>query len=295
MQGFLVVCTVFIYWGVWKMTIFIASAFSKGNIGGNKAGVCLLGETLNEQQKIAVAKQLGFSETVYISMGKNGFKLEYFTPAEEVPLCGHATIAAFVVMRDKLALDKDRYMIETRSGILSVTLDGNMVFMEQNKPEFFETLSKTDVAKCFDIDAVSDNLPIEIGSTGLRDIMLPVRNLEVLEAMNPNFDEISSISRKFDVVGIHAFTFEGRRIVCRNFSPLFDVPEESATGTSNCVLASYLWRNSIVRNSEYTFEQGYNLGSPSEIIVRLSASGDTINEVLVGGTGYLAGEKLVNI
>ena len=198
-------------------------------------------------------------------------------------------------MRDKLALDKDRYAIETKSGYLSVILDSNMVFMEQNKPVFFETLSRTDVEKCFDIDVVSNKFPIEIGSTGLRDIMLPVRSLEVLEAMNPNFGEISFISRKFDVVGVHAFSLDGKRIVCRNFAPLFGVPEESATGTSNCVLASYLWRNNIVRKSEYIFEQGGTLGSPSEIIVRLSASGDDIGKVLVGGTGYLVGQKLINI
>jgi len=95
------------------MTIFIASAFSKNKMGGNKAGVCLYGD-----------------------------KLEYFTPAEEVPLCGHATIASFVVMRDKSMLGKNEYTIETKSGSVSVILDSTMVFMKQSKPLFYETLSK---------------------------------------------------------------------------------------------------------------------------------------------------------
>ena len=277
------------------MIVFIASAFSKDNMGGNQAGVCLLGEAYNAQQKLAVAKQLGFSETAYISTGKNGFQLEYFTPVAEVPLCGHATIASFVVMRDKLSLDKETYTIETKSGNLSVTLDGDMVFMEQNKPAFYETLSKADMAKCFDIEVANDQLPIEIGATGLRDIMLPVKSLEILEAMKPNFDEISSISQKFNTVGIHAFSFDGARIVCRNFAPLYGIPEESATGTSSCVLASYLWKNNIVRKKEYTFEQGYALNSPSEIIVRLTTSDDNIDQIVVGGKGYSVGEKLINI
>jgi len=277
------------------MTIYIASGFSKHNMGGNPAGVCLLGEALNAQEKLAIAKQLGFSETAYVSAGETGFRLEYFTPAEEVPLCGHATIAAFVVMRDKLPLNKSAYFIETKSGRLSVTLDGDMVFMEQNKPQFYETLSKADVANCFDLDVASDTLPIEIGSTGLRDIMLPVRSLEVLEAMRPNFDEISSISQKFNTVGIHAFAFDGERIVCRNFAPLYDIPEESATGTSNCVLASYLWKHHVIRKNEYTFEQGYALNSPSEIIVRLTISGNHIDQVMVGGKGYLIDERQICI
>ncbi|MCL1863992.1 MAG: PhzF family phenazine biosynthesis isomerase [Defluviitaleaceae bacterium] len=192
-------------------------------------------------------------------------------------------------MRNKLALDKNKYTIETKSGDLDVALQDDMVFMEQNKPEFFKTLSKTDIAKCFDIDVVCKNLPIVIGSTGLHDIMLPVKSFEILEAMTPNFNEISSVSQKFNVIGIHAFCLNQERIACRNFAPLYDIPEESATGTSNCVLAGYLWQNNI-RKSEYIFEQGYTTGSPSEIIVRLTTNGDDISKVLVGGRGYLVGE-----
>ncbi|MCL2839427.1 MAG: PhzF family phenazine biosynthesis protein [Defluviitaleaceae bacterium] len=277
------------------MTIFIASAFSKNNMGGNTAGVCLHGEALDKGQKMAISKKLGFAETAYISTGKNGFMVEYFTPAEEVPLCGHATIASFIVMQNKLPLNKSEYIIETKCGNLHVILDDEMVFMEQKKPIFYETLSKIDLARCFDMDVINDKFPIEIGSTGLRDIILPVKDLTILERMKPSFGEISAISRKFNTVGIHAFTLDGERIVCRNFAPLYDVPEESATGTSNCVLASYLWKNNILRKNEYIFEQGYTLNSPSEIIVRLTTNHDNIDKVVVGGKGYLMDEKTINI
>lgn len=295
------------------MKIFIASAFSKNNKGGNKAGVCLLDKALSRSQKMAISKELGFAETAYISAEKNNFIIEYFTPAEEVPLCGHATIASFVVMREmrlaanqldksknhqifaKIPLKQGEYIIETKSGELSVVLDNDMVLMQQNKPAFYETLQSTDIESCFDVEVASDKFPIEIGSTGLRDIMLPVRDLLTLENMNPNFDEITAISRKFDTVGIHAFAIDGKRVVCRNFAPLYDVPEESATGTSNCVLASYLWKNNIIRNNEYVFEQGNFMNSPSEIIVRLTINGSEISKVVVGGRGYLLGEKTINI
>ena len=277
------------------MRIIIASAFSKNGSGGNKAGVCTYGEGLNALQKQQVAKELGFSETVYISTGKKSFKLEYFTPSDEVPLCGHATIAAFVVMRELIKLEKNSYLIETKSGDFHVSFDGDLVFMEQAKPEFFEILSKTDIQKCFDIEVCHDKLPIEIGSTGLRDIILPVKDLMTLEAMNPNFDEISALSQAVDAVGIHAFTIDGKRIVCRNFAPLYDIPEESATGTSNCVLACYLWKNNILKEDKYTFEQGYSLGSPSEIVVHLETDGEVITKVSVGGKGYLVGEQIVEV
>lgn len=277
------------------MKIFIASAFSKNRAGGNKAGVCLHGEVLQKQQKKAISKKLGFAETAYISTSKNDFVIEYFTPYDEVPLCGHATIASFIVMREKMLLNKNEYNIKTKSGRLVVILDGAMVFMEQNKPIFYETLTKKDMAGCFDIDVINDEAPIEIGSTGLRDIMLPIKDLATLSAMKPNFSEICALSRNFGTVGIHAFCFDDKRIICRNFAPLYDIPEESATGTSNCVLASYLWKNNIVRKNEYIFEQGFMLNSPSEIFVRLTTSNDNIDKIMVGGEGYLIGEELINI
>jgi len=256
------------------------------------AGVGLLSKELSNQRKLDIAAQLGFSETAYVTVIGDKFRFEYFTPTEEVPLCGHATIAAFVVIRDKFSPSKDTYVIETKSGDLSVTLDGDMIFMEQNNPRFYETIQKSDIAACFDMDFVNDKLPIKIGTTGLRDIILPVKSLETLETMKPNLDEISKISHKFDTVGIHAFCFSEERIICRNFAPRYGIPEESATGTSNCVLAGYLWHNNI-RKNEYIFEQGYSLNSPSEIIVRLTTDGDDISRVFVGGAGYVGGKKSV--
>ena len=82
----------------------------------------------------------GYSETVFLSdSGKADFKLEYFTPKGEVPLCGHATIASFIVLRELGRLKKSEYTIETAAGLLKVWIDGDgLVFMEQNSPSFFQ-------------------------------------------------------------------------------------------------------------------------------------------------------------
>ena len=279
-------------------TLFVASAFSKDNAGGNKAGVCLLGEGLTTEQKMNISKKLGYAETVFISTSfkKDAtFKLEYFTPSDEVALCGHATIGAFAVMREKLALEKNSYMIETKEVNLQVKFEDSKIFMEQNKPSFDKILNAEDLQKCFDIDVVNTNLSIQRVSTGLWDIMLPVKDLETLNAMKPNFEEISNISRKFETVGIHAFVIDNKRIICRNFAPLYEVPEESATGTSNCALASYLYNHNIIKSNEYKFEQGYSLNSPSEIIVKLETENNEIQKVIVGGNGYIVEEKEVEV
>ena len=73
--------------------VYVASAFSKDGAGGNKAGVVLERPELAAAEKMAIAKELGYSETAFVCRSSAAdFSLEYFTPTEEVPLCGHATI-----------------------------------------------------------------------------------------------------------------------------------------------------------------------------------------------------------
>lgn len=161
--------------------------------------------------------------------------------------------------------------------------------MEQTRPKFFETLAIDEVKECFDIDCISD-IPIQIVSTGLKDILVPIMDREKLLTMKPDFDKITNISRKYDTIGIHAFTFdtvhENSSALCRNFAPLYDVYEEAATGTSNCALACYLSKHKYIDSDKYIFEQGYNFPDPSEIYVSLVKKDQEIDKVFVGGNGY---------
>jgi PhzF family phenazine biosynthesis protein len=282
--------------GMMKVKVYVVSAFCKDNDGGNKAGVVLFNDSLSDADKRAISSELGYAETVFVNECENAdFKIEYFTPAEEVPLCGHATIATFAMMQHLNMLDKREYTFETKAGILNISIDDGRVFMEQNKPEYFEILEKAEIEDCFDIDCILDKCPIQIVSTGLRDIIVPIENEQALNGMEPDFDRITEISRRQDVVGMHAFALEGERIICRNFAPLYDISEESATGTANCALVSYLYRHGIVRKDEYTIEQGQSLNSPSEIIVRIFENGGEIERIFVGGYGNFVEEREIGI
>ena len=191
-----------------KVNVYVASAFSKDDMGGNRAGV-VLGETkLNKAEKTAIAYQLGYSETAFVlKSGKADFKLEYFTPTGEVPLCGHATVGTFAVLRHLHRLDKPCHTIETKSGILRVTDSGDgLILMEQNAPRFYETLNKDDLQRCFPTDILAHDMPIQIVSTGLKDILVPVSSPEALERMIPDFAAVSRLSREKDCVGVHAFS-----------------------------------------------------------------------------------------
>ncbi len=277
--------------------VYVASAFCKDNIGGNKAGVVLYENSLNDNDKKKIAKELGYAETAFITeSAKADFKIEYFTPAEEVPLCGHATIASFGILKYLNKLSKKNYKIETKSGILEISLEDDEIFMEQNIPVFYEELQYEELKNCFDLDCININYPISIVSTGLKDILVPIKDEAILNRLNPNFEEITRISKKYDVVGTHLYSFTNDRIICRNFAPLYDVDEESATGTSNCALASLLFMKLNMKRNLYIFEQGYSLNLPSIIKVKIySSDNNKIDKVVVGGQSQFVEVKNITL
>ncbi|MGY0354329.1 PhzF family phenazine biosynthesis protein [Enterococcus avium] len=276
-------------------TIYIASAFSKEFRGGNKAGVMFCEKTLTGIQKKAIAKDLGYSETVFISESEvANFKLEYFTAKEEVDLCGHATIAAFIVLKHLKKIRKKSYTIETSIGNLDIKIEEDVIFMEQNKPSFCELIPSNKFNDCFGFGCIDEKYPIQIVSTGLKDILVPIRNIEIMHRMQPNFKKIKEISEQYDVIGIHTYTLSNSNTLCRNFAPLQNINEEAATGTANAALACYLHEHNILSKEVYQFEQGYSLNSPSRIIVKLSTNiKNEIMKVYVGGTGYYCGTKKI--
>ena len=142
--------------------VYVISAFSKDSTGGNRAGVVLDSHDLIPAKMMAIAKDLGYSETAFLMESDVAdFKVRYFTPTEEVPLCGHATIAAFSILNSLGKLGKDAYTIETKAGMLNVQIEKDgMIFMEQNRPTYFETLTPDIFVGCLEagfIDNERDN------------------------------------------------------------------------------------------------------------------------------------------
>lgn len=275
--------------------VYVAAAFSKDDKGGNKAGVVLGRSELTSVQKAAIAKEMGYSETAFVlDSDKADFKLQYFTPTEEVPLCGHATIAAFSTLKLLNMLDKPDCTIETEAGILNIHIkDDGLILMEQNRPAYLEVLDSDIFTGCIERNFIDHRFPIQIVSTGLNDVMLPINSVEHLEQLSPDFEMIANMSKEKEVVGVHAFTMikeSDVTAICRNFAPLYGIDEESATGTANCALACYLFKY-YKQQSQYVFEQGHNMGDISRIVVNLSYHENVIDSVFVGGYGYLLGKR----
>lgn len=275
--------------------VYVAVAFSKDAKGGNKAGVVLGRSELTSVQKAAIAKEMGYSETAFVlDSDKADFKLQYFTPTEEVPLCGHATIAAFSTLKLLNMLDKPDCTIETEAGILNIHIkDDGLILMEQNRPAYLEVLDSDIFTGCIERNFIDHRFPIQIVSTGLNDVMLPVDSVEHLEQLSPDLEMIANISKEKEAVGVHVFTMikeSDVTAICRNFAPLYGIDEESATGTANCALACYLFKY-YKQQSQYVFEQGHNMGDISRIVVNLSYHENVIDSVFVGGYGYLLGKR----
>jgi PhzF family phenazine biosynthesis protein len=138
-------------------------------------------------------------------------------------------------------------------------------------------------------------------STGLPDIILPVSSSSQLSQISPDYAALSALSAKYGVVGVHAFALASQEdepktdnpvtAYCRNFAPLYGIPEEAATGTSNGALAYYLYLNGLmVPGSRASFVQGREMNRPSKIESILEIK-DAAPIIQVGGTGVI----LVNL
>ncbi len=279
--------------------LYEVRSFTFDNHGGNLAGVKLLSphEELSTEEMQRIAATLGYSETAFVKPLKdNHFQVRYYTPLAEVPLCGHATIAAFSLLKQLAKLTAGTLMIETLAGNLGITISqDNMVFMEQTMPIFYDDQpNNQQVANSLGLVVTdfADDYLLKIVSTGLKDLIIPLKNSELLEKIRPDFKAINKISEELDIIGYHVFAFEDnqRPINCRNFAPYVGIDEEYATGTSNGALACYLFQETqATGDTTYEFKQGrLALDKTGQIFVKVTATERRLTQVLVGGKAVIS-------
>lgn len=289
------------------MKFYIVDAFTDELFGGNPAGVVILEENQaypDYETMRKTAAELRYSETAFIKqLSETTFQLRYFTPTAEVDLCGHATIGSFTaLMQAGLIAKNGKYIAKTLAGDLEIVTKDGFILMEMGAPELIAKIEEKDkLTELYNVMGIdyanscsssnfdcntdhSDNLcntlfPMII-STGIPDIMMPVKDFETLNALNPDFSALSKLSEHYQVTGVHAFCLEpdlkidstdssGVSVTarCRNFAPLYGIDEESATGTSNGALTFYLFLNNLIKSGRtHLFVQGEAMNRPSRII-----------------------------
>lgn len=288
-----------------KIKMFTLNAFTKTKRGGNPAGVVLNADSLTSKEMQLIAKEVGFSETAFVQKSnKADFKLSFFTPKTEVNLCGHVTIAAFFLMYKKKKISSGTFFQETKAGVLKVTLNKDgLVFMEQNLPKFSKKPDRLKIAQSLNISIqdLNDELPIQIVSTGGKDILIPVRNLKTLLSIRQNIKKVIKLSREYAVDGFCVFCFEtknGSTAHLRSFAPAVGIIEDPACGVQSGALGCYLYRYGHipkVREKYMRFEQGYAINKPSEVFVKLKYSNRTIRQVNVGGKCSNIKERVITV
>ena len=273
------------------MKYFIVDAFTDQLFGGNPAGVVLLdGDTFPEEGlMLQIAAELRYSETAFIRRhSEKEFTIRYFTPAAEVELCGHATIASFALLHH-MGLASGLCQCHTLAGDLQIEA-GEKVMMQMAKPRVVATVEDTEALyKAFGVSGYRPTMPVQIVYSGLPDFMMPLPDVATLQALKPDMEAIATLTKRYDAVSFHVFAFgnDGFTAHVRDFAPLYGVPEESATGTANAALTYYLQQQGCLGpEAECTFLQGEAMGRPSVVATNIRADGN----IYVGGTAAIVAE-----
>jgi PhzF family phenazine biosynthesis protein len=221
-----------------ELPVFQVDAFVTGGVfSGNPAAICPLEAWLPDPVMQAIAAENNLSETAFFVREGNVFRLRWFTPACEVNLCGHATLAAAHVLFSELREPTEVIRFETQSGTLSVRRDGGRLVMD------FPSRPPGPVDPCADLVPALGGQPVQI--LAARDYLVRYRTAAEVRALTPNMEALKKIDR-FAVIVTAPGT--GCDFVSRFFAPAKGVPEDPVTGSAHCTLVPY-WASELGKTS----------------------------------------------
>lgn len=291
-----------------KVDVHIVNSLTDGEVGGNPAGVVIDADALSTEQKLAVARKVGLSETAFVSKSSVAtVKLEFFTPTRQIAHCGHATIATFSLLRQLGRVSDGKLTKETVDGCRNIWVDGRSVLMEQGYPVYTSIEAQSDLAQ--KIAASIGLMPADIYSTatptvvntGNSFLIIALPDGHSVAEVQPDHQAIASISEELDLIGYYVFSPEtvvpGRHAGTRMFAPRFGIPEESATGTAAGPLACFVYERMGSRDSEMVIEQGRMMqpASPSVIKISLDIEDGKVVRLMAGGSATLKQNIVVEI
>lgn len=282
----------------------LVDAFTTSPLEGNAAGLILDAEGLSSRQMQTIATELGASETAFLSPSTTADRqIRFFTPTQEVDLCGHATIASHAVLHQEGLIETGSHSVETNVGLVDVEIgEDDTVWMSQQDPAV--TVIDADLSRFATALGVAQSTLVDIGAdapvaratTGLPWLMVPVNFLEHVGTADPDMSAIEALSDEYDVAGVYAFSFDtveaASTLHARAFAPAAGVPEDPVTGTASGACAAYLREINAFDGAfpdEMRFEQGHFLQRDGHVRVRV---GDTIR---VGGTAVISLDGSVTI
>jgi PhzF family phenazine biosynthesis protein len=272
-----------------KRITYQIDSFTKEKFKGNPAGVVVNADGMNDYEMQQIARELNNSETAFLfspdSDDCHGV-IRYFTPSTEVPICGHATIAAMYAKALEDNLDSCVLRFKTKIGILPFEIiknDGDyQIIMTQGNfelsPEFNDDItSRMITALGLEKSDRDEKCPIQIASTGHSKVMIGIKSRAKLNSLSPNYNDLAVLSNEINCNGYFVFTFDSddKDILTygRMFAPGIGINEDPVTGNANGPLGGYLVQNKIVEFSnvlEFNGRQGEKIDRLGVIKVKVA-------------------------
>ena len=272
-----------------KLITYQIDSFTKEKFKGNPAGVVINADELTDYEMQQIARELNNSETAFLfapdSYDCDGV-IRYFTPNTEVPICGHATIAAMYAKAIEEKLDSCILRFKTKIGILPFEVikenEDYQILMTQGNFELGDVFDSAITQKMItalglqksDLD---EKCPVQIASTGHSKVMIGIKSREKLNTLSPIYNDLAQLSNEINCNGYFVFTFDSddQDVLTygRMFAPAIGINEDPVTGNANGPLGGYLVQNNIIDYKNNIFEfngkQGEKIDRPGVIKVKV--------------------------
>jgi PhzF family phenazine biosynthesis protein len=216
--------------------IYQVDAFTSKPFKGNPAGVCILKKEMPESWMQNIATEIHVSETAFISGGKKEFNIRYFTPASEVPLCGHATLSSAHIMYETGIVEREKKItFLSKAGKLIIRTEGSWITM--NFPAY--PLKRIRVPR--DINKYIGIKPEELYRTGHGWIFVLLKSESDVRNLKPDFGLMKN-SPYGDLIVTAPSADKDFDFCVRCFAPALGIDEDPVTGSAHCSLAPF-WSN----------------------------------------------------
>jgi len=287
------------------------SAFTSIPYGGNPAWVVIGAEELTDEGMKMLARDLNpLSDTAFTlpeSTTEADIYLRFFSGTGEISFSGHASIATYFALSGEnvLQLKEPEATIRqrTKAGLQFVDLrvKGDKVTratLTLTKPNYLDvTINPVHIARFLGIaasDITNTSLPFDVISTGFYDLIIPIKSLNEMRNINPDFAFMDSFCTRLGIQGVIVFCMEtldiGDTAFMRHFAPSLGIHEDPVSGASAGSLGCYLMRHKLIEPANFSriiIEQGYLQNRPGKVYVHIECTHDQILRVKVGGNAIL--------
>ncbi|EPQ6907273.1 PhzF family isomerase [Citrobacter freundii] len=286
-----------------KPQVYHVDAFTSVPFRGNSAGVVLHADGLSEAQMQLIARELRHSETAFLlTSDDSDVRIRYFTPTVEVPICGHATVAAHYVRAKVLDLGNSTVWQTSLAGRHRVDIEASdndyRISLEQGVPGFEAPLEGAVRAAIIDALHLSEDdmlpgLPIQVATTGHSKVMIALKSEVDLDALSPDLPALTAISQQIGCNGFFPFQIRKDENATdgRMFSPAIGIVEDPVTGNANGPMGAWLVQHGLMPHDGKTLRvqghQGRALGRDGIVDVTVAIRENLPEKVTIIGSAVI--------